>query len=248
MQGEHRMDHQIIEQGNVAERYVTGKLSAEEVALFEEHYLDCQACIDRVEDAERLHRGLQRVAAEEAAKSAAVRRLGVLSVLAPLIRSRQGALGMTLLLALVALPAALGLWQLGRLRHELAAVQGDLLAARQPQVNTAIIALSPFRSSALEPGPAYLIQLPAEPGWFVLSLEPGGSTYSAYRATLLAAGETALWQRSALKIDELGTLNLSLHSTFLSPGDYLLRLEGLPAGSGQAVPVARFPLRVIPAP
>lgn len=242
------MDHQIIEDENVAERYVAGKLAADEEALFEEHYLDCQECITRVEDAERLHRGLQRVAAEETA--AVARRLGVLGVLgglAALVRSRRGALGLTLLLALVALPAALGLWQAGRLRHELAAAHQALQTARQPQVVAAIFTLSPFRASGFEPGPVQPIPLPAEPGWIVLSLDTGGAAYPSYRATLLAAADRVVWRGSDLKLDASGTLNLSLYSTFLSPGDYLLRLEGLPA-SGEPVPVARFPLRVTPAP
>jgi hypothetical protein len=238
------MDHQIIEAENVAERYVAGKLSEEEIAGFEEHYLDCPACIARVEDAQRFHRGLRQVAAEEAAQSVIARRLGVLGVLAALVRSRQGALGLTLALALVTLPAALGLWQTGRLRHELAAAQEALQAARRPQGNAVIVSLSPYRASGLETGPVHPIPLPVEPGWIVLSLEPGGAAYPAYRATLLAAGDRAVWQGRALHLDELGTLNLSLHSTFLVPGDYLLRLEGLPT-SGVAVPVARFPLRVI---
>jgi hypothetical protein len=227
------MDHWSIENENVAERYVAGKLPADEAAGFEEHYLDCPECIARVEDAARLHRGLQRVALEEA--TATARRLSLAGILTALIRSRQGALGLTVLLALVALPAALGVWQIGRLRH-------DLQAARRPQGNTAVYPLSPFRSSALDPGPVHPIPLPAQPGWIVLSLETGAG-YPSYRATLLGTGDRVLWQASGLQPDPSGSVHLSLHSTFLSPGDYVLRLEGL-SQSGEPAPVARFPLRV----
>ena len=43
-----RMDHRTIDADNVAdniaERYVTGRLSPAEAADFEEHFLDCPAC------------------------------------------------------------------------------------------------------------------------------------------------------------------------------------------------------------
>ena len=48
------VNHQIIDAENVAERYVTGRLSPGEAARFEEHYLDCPACCTRVEAAERM--------------------------------------------------------------------------------------------------------------------------------------------------------------------------------------------------
>ena len=50
------MNHSDIEEHHVVERYVAGKLAPREVARFEEHYLDCAACCDAVEDATRLHR------------------------------------------------------------------------------------------------------------------------------------------------------------------------------------------------
>ena len=62
------MDHQSIDSGNVAERYVTGRLAPEEAASFEEHYLDCPSCCARVEAAERLQRGLRRLAEESAVR------------------------------------------------------------------------------------------------------------------------------------------------------------------------------------
>ncbi|HSS49155.1 MAG TPA: zf-HC2 domain-containing protein, partial [Thermoanaerobaculia bacterium] len=63
------MDHSTIDAGNVAERYVTGRLSPEDAASFEEHYLDCPSCIARVEAAERLQRGLRRLAEEAAVRA-----------------------------------------------------------------------------------------------------------------------------------------------------------------------------------
>ncbi|HKI03732.1 MAG TPA: zf-HC2 domain-containing protein, partial [Thermoanaerobaculia bacterium] len=72
------MDHQTIDSGNdldnIAERYVTGRLPSEEAARFEEHYLDCPSCCARVEAAERLQRGLRRLAEQAAVRTPSVSR------------------------------------------------------------------------------------------------------------------------------------------------------------------------------
>lgn len=111
------MDHSFIDEQQVAERYVQGRLSREEAERFEEHYLHCQQCLDRLEAAEGLQRGVQRVAAEEAA--GAVARAGILAAVARLLRSRQAPLAMTLLLLVALLPSGLLLWRVSSLERTL---------------------------------------------------------------------------------------------------------------------------------
>lgn len=240
-QGNGIMDHPDIDEHNVAERYVAGRLSEEEAALFEEHYLDCQACIDRVEDAERLQRGLRRVAEQETVKAV---QLGIVARLAAWSRSRQAGLVLPLLLLIAVLPAGLQYRQLRQVRQDLDQAKSELAAAFRPQANTEIFLLSPFRGGGpLDPGPVNQISLSAEPEWIVLSLEPSDE-HPAYRATLIRDEQTEVWQASDLVLDPQGTVVVSFHSTFLSPDEYQLRLEGLPA-DGEPVPAGRFPLRVI---
>jgi len=241
------MDHQIIEAENIVERYVTGRLSAEQSARFEEHYLDCQACIDRVEEAERLDRGLRRLAAAEASK--AVIRAGLLGGLLARSRSRQAALGLMLAVVLL-VPTALHFRRTGLLQEELAAArhQRDELALqledeRRPQVNPLLIPLSAFRGAGPGPEPAHRIVLPSAPQWIVLLLDPAGSEYPAYRTTLLGADGSVVWETSEPELSPQGTVDVSLHSTFLSQSEYQFHLEGLPAG-GEPVSVARYLLRV----
>jgi anti-sigma factor RsiW len=57
------MDHGYIEENNVADRYLMGKLSAEERARFEEHFVDCAQCLDRLETTEGIRAALRTVAA-----------------------------------------------------------------------------------------------------------------------------------------------------------------------------------------
>ena len=52
------MDHRAIEENQVPDRYLLGSLPAAERAEFEEHYLDCPACLEHLEAAEGLRAGL----------------------------------------------------------------------------------------------------------------------------------------------------------------------------------------------
>ena len=255
------MDHQSIDAGSIAERYVTGRLAPEEAAAFEEHYLDCPACCARVEAAERLQRGLRRLA-----EQAAVRPSG-----SPLWgRSPRLALAAAALLAVGLAPAWIELREARRLRSDLAArkapaerlatVEGELQQTRhdlaaeaekraaltreiaadhQPQTGLPVLSLTPVRGS----NPVRTLKLPAKPGWVALWAEPGDTDFPAYRATLSNEKGAAVFQASPLKLNDLGALLVTVYSTSLAPGAYRLDLEGLPA-SGAPVQAGRFPLRV----
>jgi anti-sigma factor RsiW len=51
------MEHSYIEDHNIAERYLSGKLSPEERMRFEEHFVDCTHCLDRLEPTDDLRDG-----------------------------------------------------------------------------------------------------------------------------------------------------------------------------------------------
>jgi hypothetical protein len=109
------MDHAYIDENQVAELYLLGKLPPEEAARFEEHSMSCQECLDRLETAETLRLGLRTVAAHEIAAEAVK-----IGLLARLMRSRLAPLALTALLLIAVVPAGL-LWRrAGRLEGELA--------------------------------------------------------------------------------------------------------------------------------
>ena len=56
------MDHKYIDQFDLVERYLTGKLAAEESTEFEEHFVDCSQCLDRLETTKAFVEGLRVVA------------------------------------------------------------------------------------------------------------------------------------------------------------------------------------------
>jgi len=76
------MDHDYIEEHQVADRYAMGTLPAAEAERFEEHYLSCPECLDRLELAESMQRGFRRVASEDAERLATARQLAWVAWLA----------------------------------------------------------------------------------------------------------------------------------------------------------------------
>jgi hypothetical protein len=101
------MDHTYIEKHQIADRYVQGTLPAAEMELFEDHYLSCPECLDRLELAESLQRGFKRMAGQEAATLAAARQLALVAWLARLGRSRQMAVLVMALLVFAILPVGM---------------------------------------------------------------------------------------------------------------------------------------------
>ncbi|HEV7517287.1 MAG TPA: zf-HC2 domain-containing protein [Thermoanaerobaculia bacterium] len=124
------MDHTDIEERQVVDRYVMGKLPPEEAERFEEHYLSCPECLDRLALAESLERGFKRAAGEDAARLAATRQLALVAWLHRLGRSRQAAALSLALLAVLALPGGLAYRTIGERGRELAATRAALAEER----------------------------------------------------------------------------------------------------------------------
>jgi hypothetical protein len=266
------MDHPTIDADNTAERYVTGRLPPEEAALFEEHYLDCPSCCARVESAERLQRGLRRLAEQAAAGG---------SRSSSWSRSPRIGLAAAALLAVALLPAWLELREIQRLRSDLdstrealagaqadkgsadslAAVEGELretrrdlaaeAAKREALAQEVAADRQPQANLPVVPltpvrgagGPVRTLKLPEKPGWVALWVEPGDADFPVYRATLRTAQGAVVFQASRLALNDLGALLVTVHSTSLAPGAYRLDLDGLPT-AGTPVPVGRFSLRI----
>jgi hypothetical protein len=135
------MTHTEIDERQIAELYLMGKLPPEEAAGFEEHYLHCQECLDRLETAESMERGFKRAAGQDAAqaaatyqiaaRAAATRQLAVLAWLSRLGRSRQLAALAMAVLVIAVLPGLLGLREVRERERELAATRTALEQERE---------------------------------------------------------------------------------------------------------------------
>jgi hypothetical protein len=101
------MDHPFIEEHNIPYLYLLGKLPAEEQEHFEEHFIVCRECLNRLETTESFIDSLKTLAAEDILRPHAYVQAGILAWLAQLGRKRQAMLLSITILLLLALPAAL---------------------------------------------------------------------------------------------------------------------------------------------
>lgn len=120
------LDHATIEEEQIAERYVMGKLPPDEATRFEEHYLSCPDCLDRLELAEAMERGFKRAAGQDAARVAATRQLALVAWLARLGRSRQLAALLMTVIVVALVPGLAGYFELRQRERELSATRSEL--------------------------------------------------------------------------------------------------------------------------
>jgi hypothetical protein len=113
------MEHSYIEENNIADRYLLGKLSAQERMRFEEHSKNCLECLNRLETIKGLRRGLRVVAGEEVRWSRAYIRAGLLAWLVRLGRASQTVL-LACVILLIALPIGWLILEWSRARRDLA--------------------------------------------------------------------------------------------------------------------------------
>jgi hypothetical protein len=237
------VDHLRIEEENVVERYLMGRLAASAAEEFEAHYVDCPQCLEQLELGRTLYLGLQEAAAEEGARTLALH--VVLAWLARQGRPLRAALAAALL-AVVLLPWVVLAPSVVRGRGQRDRLAGELAQAREalvPQGGTPVVALSPERAGPGEE-PSTRITLGAEPEWVVLALEPPPEpSWTRYRVRLLAPGGKLLWQSRPLVPDAAGRVTVGVHSTWLAGPAYVLALDGLNEKK-EFRPAARYAFRV----
>lgn len=123
------MDHSYIDENQLAERYLQGQLPPAEAAAFEEHSLGCQECLDRLELAEVMQRGLREVAVQEAERTA-VEHFGILVSLARLSRSRAAPWLLVSALLIAVLPAGFLAREVGERERDLERARAELARER----------------------------------------------------------------------------------------------------------------------
>jgi hypothetical protein len=113
------MEHSYVEEHNIADCYLLGKLSAEDRIRFEEHCENCVECSDQLEVIDGLRTGLRIVAGEEIWRPRARVETGALATVLRRSRASQMALLVGAIL-LIALPMGLLILEWSRARRDLA--------------------------------------------------------------------------------------------------------------------------------
>jgi hypothetical protein len=205
------MDRNKIQQEQVIERYLAGKLSPEDEQALEEAYLADPALFEEIKLAERLREGFRDLPESAHAPSPAPRPRWLELAGSP----RYGIAATIVAAAALVAAGALYLQDQGLGTGAVATVAHD--AGR-----TRVLQLVSVRGE----GNPNTIAAPAAGEWTVLLLDAGFGDYDRYRAALAHAGGDEI-----LRVDDMtpsyeGMIALGLPGRLLPPGRYEIRLEG----------------------
>lgn len=252
------MDHAYIEEHGLIDLYHRGQLPPEEEARFEEHFVGCAGCQERLEMARGFQRGLKTVVAEDVAKA---------GLLAWLVQRRWIALAALILAAVLPVLGYLAgsreaapmnteaswrqLYEKERrsadgLRERLEQSERQRLAQAEetpappsPLVNTPVFLLTAVRGEG-EP-----TAVGSKSGWFSLALDAGDDPrFASYRVTITDARGTGVFQQAGLKPNALEAVILTFPEGFFKPGEYQLTLEGAKTGGG-VVELSGYSFRIV---
>lgn len=224
------MDKKYIQENQVAERYLQGKLEPAEEAAYEAHYLADPEALAELELAERLKQGLEIVEREgglDRSRSPADRIHGLFAALA----SPQYAAAASVLL-LVSLVFS------GMLYQENLRLTGPVLSdSSAPRLEPIFAVRGAGNGREISAGTE------GEP--VVLLLDSPSSVHSSYRVTVTresAAGSEEIAQIAGLEPGFQDYLAVSIPGQLMTEGEYHVLIEGR-APDGQYEEVTRLPFR-----
>lgn len=231
------MNASFVEQHQIVDRYLLGKLSEEQADEFEVLCLHDQGVLDQLELSEKMLNGFRRADEQNILPALEPPRVAQNSSQQPLHEARHTTAARVFPAWNYATAASLFLGICLLSTVTVFSQREAPSAAFEPQINTPIFELARTRSAAAEPD--YIIRISAEPEWMVLSMELGQVDYDRYRATLLDQDKNEVWQSDGLEPNYQDSLTLSLNSAKLVEGNYVVRIEGL-AGTDKPVRVADY--------
>lgn len=252
------MDHARIDEDQLAQRYLMGKLDAESRHRFEEHFVDCPVCLEALETLEGLRAGLKELSP------------GIPAAVTT-ARSRRPWPASGLLAAACVLMAAAGsLYFYGEARRARRELEAARQASEKAGLHEAELAPSNGKRPAIPPAsmsdtgrealaaaplaavvftlnrtrgvsaePDDRIALPPSAGWVVLLFDrPDRSAPRGYRVQVSTAAGRSVGEPVTASAASGGMLAVGLPSSLLAAGDYALAVQD--AGSGAALAAYRF--------
>ena len=252
------MDHAYIEEHGLIDLYHRGQLPPAEEAGFEEHFVGCPECQERLQMARGFQRGLKTAVAEEVTKA---------GLLAWLVRRRWIAVAALILAAVLPVLGYLAgsretdpmnteaswrqLYEKERrgaegLRQRLEQSERQRLAQVQetpappaPLVNTPVFLLTAVR------GEGETAAVDVKSGYFSLAVDAGDDPrFESYRVTITGARGERVFRQAGLKPNALEALLLTFPAGFFKPGEHRLALEGIKPGGG-AAELGGFAFRIV---
>ena len=259
-----QMDHESIQGNQLPDRYLMGRLSAEERLQFEEHFIDCSICLEHLESLEGLRDGLRELSTRGMPGAKPER-----YALVHLFRGhRAAALLAAACLTVAILSPALFFGELRRTRGELenarrtsdeaqresAALTQALERERTEGANVtgAAASVAPMAASVFTlnltrgagtsaPDNQILLRDPREREWVILLLDrPEPQRFESYRARISTTDRRPIGDAFTASAVSGDMLAVGIPPGLLRAGDYVLTLEGLGVGSARDLATYRF--------
>ncbi len=219
------LDHDEIESRDLLRLYALDRLDDTDSARVEEHLMECGACFEQVESNEALRQGMQDVAVQQVAQAAVE-----VTLWHRLQRGLAGQRGWLAALFVVALvPSALWWQQRGQVE--------ELLA---PSAESVVVSLGQTRQSAGVSG--LELRLGEASQRWTLQLELPTVTAPSYDVVMLDGEGRQVWSQQQVAPDTHDNLVISLHSRWLEPGPWSLRVSP----HGESAEPWLFDLRIVP--
>ncbi|MBX9599750.1 MAG: zf-HC2 domain-containing protein [Bryobacteraceae bacterium] len=222
------LDHQYIEANSIAERYLRRELSMEQRAAFEQHFVDCEECRDRLALAEMF------LASEPAPPEPEPHPITSPAPVPVSVSRHDGP-------HLPPVAVWLGQLQLWQLLTGIGAAAmlvlsiPSLLFLRDQRHSAPVYRLQPAGETAISSGAAAVLLIHI----------PGSGPFGEYRAALRCEDGGTRWLLRDLRPASGGVLALAIQPDTLRAGRCVLDLSGVAAGGGETR-VATFQLRVKP--
>src|ERR1700685_1370545 len=233
------MDHQYIRENNVVSLYLVGKLPQEERDRFEEHFVDCQQCLDEMELTNDFRRKLRQVAKEDGLSKDnrwAAQRGRAACLKTSALGQQPRLLAYASLLFAVSLTVVFFAGvkyhgaELAQTKRLLDDSQRRYAAGEKPggqQQFTASLEPAPLFFLSVARGadqgnsaPENRITVPTTSPWIVLSLEfERDPDFHSYRARLSNAQGQIVWSAEKILPPPSDAIAISLASSWLSKGD-----------------------------
>lgn len=234
------MDHRTIEENNVIERYVLGRLPVEEQVRFEEHFAECPECVEQLELAADFDHALRAAVAQDAGQA------GLAVAAGRWLLRRRATLALAVMLLVAVAPS---LWLVSENRR----LAGDLASLRQPHASGATQLLTLTRDSG--PGTTEstialpTLVAPSGTPWLTVSVETPpalpGEEIAGFGVVVTDAAGQEVWRGEDLETTPWGILQVTFPRELLPAGDYRLDLTAHHA-DGRSEPLASLSFRVAP--
>jgi hypothetical protein len=228
------MDHSYIEERDIPFLYTIGKLPQEERERFEEHFIECTDCQERLEVLRSFRRGLANVSGSAGSKPARDASI-----------QRWSWSGWRLILASagVVVLAAIAVWMWTsrmavlreRDRAQLAASELANRLSREQEFSARLLQQSGqgrtggvaiFRLALSRGGDRpYRIEIAPTVSWIVFRVEQVFDPSSHYLVSLDDAEARRVWETGGLAPESADSLTVLVPSNLLAAGSYTLTIE-----------------------